>query len=191
MISLFITVSSHTVQLLSTGQFNKVAQSMNEVSQCQRWGLFYYWKKSINSCYSKVLWLKVCYEYLIMSASSKSHNHTHPSTLRHTCGEMGSCGLWLSTVLTLTVWGHKYSFSIYQPLGINPSSMDKMQNTTLHNRHVKPIIYCKVPGIAHRRLMAFYQGSLEGCSPPPPTATASINARQVQFKSTFSKMHLL
>lgn len=52
--------------------------------------------------------------------------------------------------------GHKHSFSMYQPLGINSNVTDKIQNTKLQERHAKSIIHCKVEGIAHKRLMAFY-----------------------------------
>lgn len=112
---------------------------------------------------------------------------TQPHTSSHTVvrGE-AQCSL-----LTLIVWGHKYSFSIYQPLGINPCKVDKIQNTKLHDQHVKSIIYCKVPGIAHRRLMAFYQGSLEGCRPAPPAAQLPLTQGRFSSRAHFPKMHLL
>lgn len=92
--------------------------------------------------------------------------------------------LWfVSTVLTLTAWVHKCSFSIHQPIGINFSTT----NTKIHERHVKSIIYSKVPGIAHRRLMAFYQGSLEGCSPPPPTALLPLTQGRFSSRAHFPK----
>lgn len=114
-----------------------------------------------------------------------NHTHTHPQTHLWRNGRLWFASV--STILTLTVWGHKYSFSIYQPLGINPSTMDKIQNTELHDRHVKSITYCKVPGIAHRRLMAFYQGSLEGCSPPPSTAQLPLMQDRFSSRAHFTK----
>lgn len=62
-----------------------------------------------------------------------------------------------------------------------------MRNTKTHHRHVKSIIYCKVPGIALRRLMAFYQGSLEGCSPPPQTAQLPLTQGRFSSRAHFPK----
>lgn len=62
-----------------------------------------------------------------------------------------------------------------------------MQNTKTHHRHVKSIIYYKVPSIAHRRLIAFYQGSLEGCSPPPQTAQLPLTQGRFSSRAHFPK----
>ena len=117
--------------------------------------------------------------------TTHTHTHTHSDT-PVARWEVVVCEC-VSAVLTLSVWGHKYSFSIYQPLGINPSTMDKIQNTEQRDRHVKSITYCKVPGIAHRRLMAFYQGSLEGCSPPPPAAQLPLMQGRFSSRAHFTK----
>lgn len=83
----------------------------------------------------------------------------------------------------LTIWGHKWSFSTRHSMGINFSRT----NTKTHGRHVKSIIYCKAPAIAHRRLMAFYQGSLEGCSPSPPTTQLPLTQGRLSSRAHFPK----
>ncbi len=111
-----------------------------------------------------------------------AQSHTHLDTPVAKCEVVCVC---VSAVVTLTVWGHKYSLSIHQSSEINRSTTDKTQNTRLHGWHVKSIIYCKVAGIAHRRLMAFYQGSLEVCSPPPPTAQLPLMQGRFSSRAHF------
>ncbi len=63
--------------------------------------------------------------------------------------------------------------------------MDKTQSKRLHEWHAKSIIYSKVAGIAHRRLMAFYQGSLEVCSPLPPAAQLPLTQGRFSSRAHF------
>lgn len=84
---------------------------------------------------------------------------------------------------TSLVCGHKYPFSISLQ-SLIPPRMDKTQST---KQHINSIIECKVPGIAHRRLMAFYQGSLEGCIPTPPTAQLPFTQSRFSSRAHFPK----
>lgn len=95
----------------------------------------------------------------------------------------GQPGVGVATLLSsLFVVTDKYSLSIYQPSGLN--STTDGPNT---EQHINSIIGCKVVGIAHRRLMAFYQGSLEGCGPPPPTARRPLTQSRFGSRAHFPK----